>query len=159
MGGKAAPVRRGAGPTHPCQSKKEGNYKPWSNRISQYASTATAALSRRQDYLRADRREQSHPVPARQTDNIKGTSGTLGSCPTHGNVQSAVAPQNAVSQGKREILRAWPGQSRQLLSPSVGIADSARNGLHIPVSGRSHQSDGCQWVLAATTVNTTQYEH
>ena len=130
----------------PLPVEKEGSYKPWANRISQYARTATAALSRRQDYLRADRGEQSHPVPARKTDHIKGTSGTLGSCRALGNVESAVATQNAVSQGKREVLREWHGQSRQLLSPSVSIADSARDGLHIPVSGRSRQSACCQYV-------------
>ena len=75
------------------------------------------------------------PFPARQTDNIKGTSGTLGGCPTHGRVQSAVAPQNAVSQGQREVLGEWHGLSRQLPSPSASIADSARIDLHIPVSG------------------------
>ena len=43
--------------------------------------------------------------------------------------------KNAVSQGKREILRDWSGQLRCLSPPSVGIAGFARIRLLIPRAG------------------------
>ena len=43
--------------------------------------------------------------------------------------QTRDAPQTPVSQGKREVLRDWYGQLRQLPPPSVGIAPTCRVGL------------------------------
>ena len=43
--------------------------------------------------------------------------------------------KNAVSQGKREILRDWSGQLHHLSPPSVGIAGFARIRLLIPRAG------------------------
>ena len=61
--------------------------------------------------------------------NIKGTSDTWAACPALVTPQTRDAPQKPVSQGKREVLRDWPGQLSHLPSPSVGIAPPHQGGL------------------------------
>ena len=81
------------------------------------------------------------PLPARQSDYIKGTSGKPMLLTGDRIARSAVVhPQIPVPQGKRGVLWDWLGQLRHLPSPSVGIAPYTMTGLHIPVPGVSSRA-------------------
>ena len=90
------------------------------------------------------------PLPARQSDNIKGTSDTWTACPALVTPQTRETPQTPVSQGKREMLGERPGQLSHLPPPSAGTAPPRqRRACILPCRGRAVRRS-CRLIIRHT---------